>query len=169
MSTKNYYDKKAQEKLKDMAEGARVCFMCTKLSQSPLSARPMSLQEVDDDGILWFISGKDSDKNYHLQKDAETQLFFLDKGNSEYLSIFGKADIYTDRATIEDKWSKMAEAWFEEGKDDPNVSIIGVRPQEVHYWENKSGGIAGFAMMAFDAVTGSDLAKKDSEHGELNV
>lgn len=152
-----------------MAEGSRICFMCTQLSQTPISARPMTIQEVDEEGILWFISNKDSDKNYHLNKDAHTQLFFSDKGSSDYLSIYGKAEIYTDRGTIDDKWSKMADAWFEDGKDDPMVSIIGVRPHQIHYWENKSGGIFGFALMAVDAVAGSDFANKDSNHGELNV
>lgn len=129
----------------------------------------MSLQEVDDEGLLWFISGKDSDKNYELRQDAECQLYFMNSGKSEYLSIYGKAEIYTDQEKIDQHWSDMANAWFEEGKDDPNVSIIGIRPDDVQYWATKHGKWVDMALMLYSAVTDGDSGKKGGIEGKLEI
>ena len=169
MSEKNYYNQEAVKKLKELAEDARTCMMATALDKRPLSSRPMSVQEVDEQGILWFISGKDSDKNYDLKKDSELQLFFLNNGSSEYLSVYGVAEIYTDRQTIDEHWSKMANAWFEDGKDDPNVSIIGVKPKDVRYWDTKHGKLVDMALMLYAAVTGENTGAKGGEEGELKI
>ena len=169
MSEKNYYNREAIKKLKELAEDARICMMTTNLDQRPMSSRPMSLQEVDDEGIMWFISGKNSDKNYELRKDSEVQLFFMNNGSSEYLSVFGRAEIYSDQQTIDDKWSEMANAWFEDGKDDPNVSIIGVKPQDVRYWDTKHGKLVDMALMLYAAVTGADTGADGGNEGKLEI
>lgn len=169
MSEKNYYNQEAINKLKKLAEDARVCMMSTALDKRPVPTRPMSVQEVDEQGIIWFISGKDSDKNYDLVKDSELQLFFINKNDSEYLSIYGIAEIYSDRQTIDEHWSKMANAWFEDGKEDPNVSIIGVRPKDVRYWDTKHGKLADMALMLYAAVTGADTGAEGGEEGKLKI
>lgn len=169
MTTKNYYNKEAIEKLKDLSESARTCMMLTALDNRPMSARPMSIQEVDDEGMMWFISSKDSDKNFELKKDSELQLIFINNGSAEYLSIYGKAEIYSDQATIDEHWSEMANAWFKDGKEDPNVSIIGVRPDNVRFWDTKHGKLVDMALMLYAAVTGANTGGKGGEEGSLEI
>ncbi len=169
MSKENYYNKEAIEKLKELAEDARICMMSTYLDKRPLSVRPMTLQEVDKNGIMWFISGKDSDKNYEIKKDAELQLFFINKSSSEYLSIYGKAEIYADQQTIDAHWSDLAKVWFKDGKKDPNVSIIGVKPIDVKYWGTKHGKLIDMALMLYSAVTGGKSNGEGGEEGKLKI
>lgn len=64
----------------------------------------------------------------------------MNNSDSEYLSVFGEAFVYKDKSTIEDKWSPLANAWFD-GKEDPNVSIIRVEPKNTYYWDTKAGKI----------------------------
>ena len=169
MATKNLSHGDAIEKLKELAEDARICMMTTKLGARPNAARPMYLQEVDEEGILWFISNKTSDKNYELKADADTQLYFMNNGDSEYLSIYGQAEIYTDQQSINEHWSAMANAWFD-GKTDPEVSIIGVRPKDVYYWDTKNGKLVDMAMMAYAALTGdNDKASAGGIEGKLVI
>ena len=153
MSIKNLQSKEAVDKLKELAEEARICMMSTNLDQRPIPSRPMSLQEVDEQGRLWFISNKNSDKNYELKKDAEIQLYFMNSSDSEYLSIYGKASIYTDQKHIDEHWSVMANAWFE-GKEDNDVSIIAVTPSDIKYWDTKHGKLYDMATMLYTAFTG---------------
>ena len=169
MATKDLENKKAIKKLQKLAQRAKTCMMTTQLDRCPAPARPMFLQEVDDQGVLWFISGKDSDKNYDLQKDAKTQLFFINNKRSEYLSIYGIAEIYTDKIMVDEHWSEMAEAWFPEGKEDPNVSIIGIRPIDVKYWGTKHGKFVDMALMLYSAVTDGDSGKDGGIEGKLNI
>ncbi|MDG4951207.1 pyridoxamine 5'-phosphate oxidase family protein [Weeksellaceae bacterium KMM 9724] len=169
MSEKNYFNKEAIDKLKELAESARICMMTTKLDERPSPSRPMTLQEVDENGILWFLSGRDSDKNYELKKDTKTQLYFMNNSKSEYLSVYGTAEIYLDQNTIDEHWSVAANAWFKEGKEDPNVSVIGIKPLDMKYWGTKHGKFVDIALMAYSALTGADKGSDGGEEGKLEV
>lgn len=169
MSTQNLHSQEAVKKLKELSESARICMFCTELSSLPNNARPMSLQECDQEGNLWFISSSDSNKNFEIKDDNRVQLYFMNNGSSEYLSIFGKAYIYTDKNTIEDKWSSFANAWFEEGKEDPKVSIIRVTPDETYYWDTKAGKFVSMLTFITAAVTGNKTDNSDGVEGNLKV
>lgn len=169
MSTENLHTQEAVKKLKELSESARTCMFCTELSTLPNNARPMSLQECDQEGNLWFISSSDSNKNFEIKDDNRVQLYFMNNGSSEYLSIFGKAHIYTDKNTIEDKWSSFANAWFEEGKDDPKVTIIRVTPDETYYWDTKAGKFVSMVTFIASAVTGIKTDNSDGVEGNLTV
>ena len=166
MSRKDISGTEALKKLKELAEDARTCMMSTSLNERPIPTRPMGLQEVDENGVLWFISYKDSDKTYDLKKDSEIQLTFSNDSDNEYLSIYGTAEVYTDQKTIDEHWSAMANAWFD-GKEDPNVSIIGVRPKDVRYWDTKHGKMVDYALMLYSAVTND--YKDGGIEGNLNI
>lgn len=169
MSTENLNNKEGIEKLKDLAEKARVCMFCTDLRHHPVAARPMSLQEVDEEGNLWFISSKESNKNFDIKEDKKVQLFFMNNSNYEFLSVYGDAFIYTDQSTIEEKWSSFANAWFEEGKEDPNVTIIRVQPTDTYYWDTKAGKMVSFLSFAWAAVTGNKTDNSDGVEGKINI
>lgn len=169
MSKENLSNTEALEKLKELSEKARICMFCTDLTSIPITVRPMSLQETDTEGNLWFISSDASNKNFQIAEDNRVQLLFMNNSNSEYLSVFGKAFIYKDKSTIEDKWSNIANAWFEEGKDDPKVSIIRVAPHDTYYWDTKAGKLVSLISFAAAAISGTKTDNSDGVEGKLNV
>ncbi len=169
MSTENLSNTEALEKLKELSEKARICMFCTDLTSIPITVRPMSLQETDTEGNLWFISSDASNKNFQIAEDNRVQLLFMNNSNSEYLSVFGEAFIYKDKSTIEDKWSNIANAWFEEGKDDPKVSIIRVAPHDTYYWDTKAGKLVSLISFAAAAISGTKTDNSDGVEGKLNV
>ncbi|KQR94631.1 general stress protein [Chryseobacterium sp. Leaf180] len=168
MSTENLSQQDAVKKIKELSEDARICMFCTELDSLPINARPMSLQETDEQGNLWFISSEASNKNFEIKEDKRVQLFFMNNGKSQYLSIYGEATIYKDRSTIEEKWSPMANAWFD-GKDDPKVSIIRVEPRETYYWDTKAGKLVTLLSFVAAAVTGKKTDNSDGVEGLAQV
>ena len=93
----------------------------------------------------------------------------MNNGSSEYLSVYGKAYIYQDKNTIEEKWTPLASAWFEEGKDDPKVSVIRVTPDETYYWDTKAGKLVSFLTFATAAITGKKTDNSDGVEGNLHI
>lgn len=144
----------AIQKLKALAEDARNCMFTTSPGKYPHETRPMSLQRVCDQGNLWFISATDSGKNAAIGEDARVTLYFQNNGNYEFLIVNGTATIHTDRATIDEHWTEFANAWFD-GKEDPTVSIIKVKPDDCAYWDTQDGKIMSFIKMSFHALTGT--------------
>ena len=169
MSKENLFSKEAVAKLKELSERAKTCMFITNLDKTPpVNARPMNLQECDDEGNLWFISSKESNKNMEIARDNTVQLYFMNNGEYEYLSIIGQAFIYDDKATIGEKWSIFANAWFE-GKNDPNVSIIRVAPKEVYYWDTKAGKFVSMLHFFTAIVTGGTSDNSDGVEGEIKI
>jgi len=150
----NLFEEKAIEKLQKLIEDTKTCLFCTDLTSLPINTRPMASTKVDDLGNLWFISSSQSNKNFEIKADNRVQLFYTNTSESEFLSIYGNAQIFKDKVIIEKLWSPIAKAWFDEGKNDPNVSVICVKPSDVHYWDNKNGKIISLLKIATQAATG---------------
>ncbi|MGV9004187.1 pyridoxamine 5'-phosphate oxidase family protein [Flavobacterium sp.] len=169
MSHKNLFSTEAISKLKELAEKARTCMFITNLKKDPpFNSRPMSLQECDEEGNLWFISSKESNKNMEILLDNEVQLYFMNNGDYEYVSVLGNAFIYDDKSTIEDKWSTFANAWFD-GKDDPNVSIIRIKPTDAYYWDTKAGKFVSMLHFLTAIVSGKKADNSDGVEGKIEI
>lgn len=117
---------------------------CTDLERLPITTRPMSRRETDAEGNLWFLSGEKSNKNFEIKEDKRVQLIFMNSSEHEYLSVFGEAFFYTRKEKIEEKWTPAAKAWFEDGKDDPNLSVIRAAPSESYFWDTKAGKLVRY-------------------------
>jgi general stress protein 26 len=160
--------KEAIGKLKDMVEKAESCFFCTTPSAGPSKGvRPMSVQEIDDKGHLWFLSSTDSFKNEEIFKDPSVKLFFQGSAHSDFLFMEGVARITQDREKIKELWKPVMKTWFTEGKDDPRISVIRVIPSEGYYWDTKHGNVIAGIKMLIGAALGKTL--DDSIEGKLKV
>lgn len=159
--------KEAIEKIKELAEAARTCFFTTKDDSGNSSSRPMALQEVDENGVLWFLSAIDSMKDHELKNNSYVELYFMNNSSYEYTFIKGNARVSQDKALIEKYWNMFANAWFD-GKDDPRISVISVQSNEGYYYETKDNKVIAMAKMLFAAITGSKNEDGGIE-GELNI
>jgi general stress protein 26 len=153
-NVENLNRQEAIEKLKTLVKHNSICLFTTSLAETPLRARPMSTQKVCDQGNFWFLSARDSDKNMEIAKDSRVQLFFSNTSDSEFLTAYGEASISYDRKKIEELWTPIAKAWFTEGKDDPRISVIKVKPTNAFYWDTKSGKMVSMIKILASALTG---------------
>jgi general stress protein 26 len=126
----------------------------TDLSSVPFHVVPMQAQEVDDEGCLWFFSGLDSAHAAHIREDGRAHLLFSNPSDYEFLTVYGEATILRDFDKIDELWKPTIKAWFPEGKDDPNLSVIRVEPSRAHYWDTKDGKLVVLAKILIGAVTG---------------
>ena len=163
---KNLLGREAIEKMKELVSHNAICMFTSSVEEVPLHTRPMTTQEVDDEGNFWFLSSKDSHKNFEISADARIQLLFANTSASEYLTVYGTATVIDDRKKIEEMWSPLAKAWFEQGKDDPNVSLIKVSPEDAYYWEPRQNKMITLFKMAAAAVSGKKM--EIGREGELN-
>jgi general stress protein 26 len=164
---KDLFDEEAKAKITKLAKDIGMCMFCTELSIRPIPTRPMSIADVDDDANIWFISSKKSNKNFEVKHDDEVQLIFSNN-SSQFLSVLGKATVYKDKAHIEEVWTPMAKAWFDEGKEDPDVTVIKIEPKNAYYWDTKDGKMIAMLKYAYGAVTGN-MTDDGGIEGRLKV
>ena len=156
--TEHLSNKEAVDKLKSLVDDIMVCLFCTNLkTDDGATTRPMSAIKVCDQGNIWFFSEKNSDKNLAIEADNKVQLFFSHPGKSRYLIVNGKAEIIFDKDKIEELWTPVAKIWFEEGKDDPDISIIKVSPTTAYYWDTDGNRMINLLKMAASVATGNNF------------
>lgn len=151
---------------KELVEKAKTCFFCTADAVPGSSgARPMSVQEIDEAGHLWFLSAADSHKNQELTSDQRVTLYFQGSPHSDFLTLRGRATVSRDKEKIKQLWEPIVKTWFTEGVDDPRITVIHFVPTDGYYWTTKHGtAVAGIKMLVGAAI-GKTL--DDSIEGRL--
>ncbi|GAA5123972.1 pyridoxamine 5'-phosphate oxidase family protein [Luteolibacter yonseiensis] len=157
--------REAIDKIRSLVEKAGTCFFCTKVAMGGSGARPMSVQKIDEEGTLWFLSSADSHKNHELVLAPEVTLYFQGSAHSDFLVLTGDATVSTDKAKIEELWEPVLKTWFTEGIDDPRISVIKVVPTEGYYWDTKHGNAVAGIKMLIGAALGKTM--DDSIEGTL--
>lgn len=166
MSKENLYNDEAIKKVKEMAEDIDFAMMATNLEKTPIHMIPMSTKKVDDHGNIWFLSNKNSTHNENIMKDSSLHLIYSDTGDMQFLNVYGTATITTDRKMIDELYGSGDDAWFD-GKDDPNITAISVKPTEAFYWDPKDNKLVTLVKMGVAAVTGDRPDLMDQ--GELKI
>lgn len=155
----------AVEKIRQIVKSTRVCLFGSSEGHPPLEVRPMSVQDVDAVGNVWFLSAASSFQNRQIGRHPQVQLFFANPGTSEYLSLEGRAFISDSRPLKEKYWNPLAAAWFKQGIDDPELTVIRVQTEHGHYWDTEYGKAATMLSLVVGAVTGAPVAA--GKHGEV--
>src|SRR5690606_11338818 len=168
MSTDNLNHQEAIDKLKELAEKIDIGMLCTQgIGSEYVHAIPMSTQEVDEVGNIWFLISDKSESFQHLQRNSMVSLLYSDPGNYSFLSIYAHTEVSRDKERIDKYWNKAMEGFFENGKEDASVCLLKVKPMEAHYWDTKSNKFVTFFKAAIAGITGKtpDIGRE----GDLNI
>lgn len=122
------------DKIKELTEGIDFC-MLTTMDGGYLRSRPMSTQQFEFDGELWFLTSDNTHKVEEIAKDSRVNVSYSAPDDNTYLSISGRGEVTKDRAKIDELWSPAHKAWFPEGKDDPHICALKVDVEQAEYWD----------------------------------
>jgi general stress protein 26 len=155
--------------LVDLIEDFDVAMMVTFPAGQKPHSRPMQIAEANEDGSLYFATSLDSAKIRDLEEDPRVMLIMQE--GSVYVSLNGNARLSTDRALIDRLWSEAWKVWFPEGKDDPNIVIVRVEPEEAEYWDNSGTEGIAYAVTALEAyIKGERPEETDAaQHGKVRM
>ncbi len=139
----------------DVMESQRTAFLITQTAEGP-HARPMSAIVRRDDGLVWFLTDRVTNKDDEIDMDSRCAMIFTD-GGSSHVAVTGTARVIADRAVVRDLWSIGAKAFFPDGPDDAAILAIKVIPRTAELWDGPSTPIA-LVQMAAALVTGKSAA-----------
>ena len=157
---------RAVEQIQEVVKQSASCFFCTAVSLGGSgAARPMTVQKVDGNGNLWFLSAADSHTVMELAENPAVRLFFQGSEHSGFITLTGRATLSQDKRRIKELWEPVLKTWFTEGEDDPRITVIRFEPQGGYYWDNKHGNMVAGIKMLVGAAVGKTL--DDSIEGKL--
>jgi general stress protein 26 len=163
-------DKDRREKLWHMIKDIRFAMFTTRHGNGHLHSRPMTTQTqaLGEDDALWFFMSRQHGPVGDLEADAQVNLAYADPDKDSYVSISGPAQVVEDPAEKQRLWSKMNEAWFPNGPDDPDVALVRVNITHADYWDVKASKLVQLYAMAKAVVTGKP-PRDLGDHGQVRM
>lgn len=150
--------------LAKLIEGMRFCMLTTVDEENLMVARPMTPQQMCEEGALWFLTDPNSTKMQHLQL---MNVAFSDEPKSTYVSISGHGEVVADRARIESLWSAFARPWFPDGIDSTNLALLKFVPNVAEYWDAPNSKMVRIFGSIISIVAAKPIGM--GEHGSLKA
>jgi len=154
--------------LSDRIGGMRFAMFTTRDAHGHLVSQPMTRQEVDDEGGLWFYTRSTTELWDNIAHQPEVNVSFADPDNSSWVSVSGIATRVVDRTRVRELWNPMVQAWFPSGPEDEHVVLVRVMPHAAEYWDANDSKMVRLFAMAKAAVTGT-TPDMDADHGTIRM
>jgi len=165
MTEKNFTKEgKGISKIRDFLMEPKIVMMATALEKIPFSVCPMTIQQVDAQGDLWFFSAKDSDHFKDIERDNRVELIYSDESNKIYISIYGNATHVIDFQKVNELWNDRLNDWFE-SKKDSNIALMNMNIESAYYWDSSARKLVSF----FANNSANENLPDDSKKGHINL
>ncbi|GAA4346427.1 pyridoxamine 5'-phosphate oxidase family protein [Angustibacter luteus] len=155
----------AHAKVQELVEDVRTCMLSTVDDHGVIVSRPMTTQEAEFDGVLWFVVAANTPAVQQIRARSQVNVAYA--GSSSWVSVSGTAEVLEDRAKIRELWNPVVGAWFPEGPDDADVALIRVDADTAEYWDSPGGRVATVLSLVKAKVTGEPYDGGENETVEL--
>ncbi len=154
------------DKIQEVIKDVKFAMMNTVNSKGDVHAWPMTTSETSIGAKeIWFIGDKTSDVVKDIQNNPKIGLSYASEDEKNYVSVSANAELSSNQAKLDELWSPVYNAFFEHGKEDPNVQLIKVVPHGVECWLSGSSTVNMFKMAAAalqDGKTAEDMGEQFS-------
>lgn len=117
-----------------------ICMMNTLGTGGTINTRPMSNnRDVTYKGESFFFSRGDTRKVKDIKKKKAVTLAY-EGTKGLYIIVTGKARLLTDKATLQEHWVDSLNQWFKDGIETEGLTLIAVKADHIHYWDNYKEG-----------------------------
>lgn len=118
---------------KEMAESPHVML---QIDGDPESAAPMRAQlDKEADAAIWFFAHRSG----HFGNGGPATATFAAKGHGLFARFHGLLSEETSPECIDRHWSNWVEAWFPNGKDDPDLIVLRMDLGDAAIWDSELG------------------------------
>jgi general stress protein 26 len=152
------------EKIKKVEFG----MFTTRDQDGALTSRPLTQQQVDESGQMWFFTSDKLPFTRELAGNPQVNVSFSDVKESLYVSVSGHAELLKDRSKAQELWNPFVKAWFPGGLDDPDLALIKVTIESAETWDTHSSTMTQLYAMAKAALTG-ERPKNVGEHEKIRM
>lgn len=101
---------------------------------------PMSHHADPDADALWFITAQGTELTQAAASGPVDAMYLIgDASGKLWARIAGQLEQSQDHAKLEQIWSAVASAWFEQGKADPDLRLLKLSLTGAEVWSTPGG------------------------------
>ena len=151
--------KKVQEIINDIKIG----MFTTTTQHRNLTSRPMTTQEVDDNGDVWFFTSDETGILVDIIEHPKVSLSYSSAEKNSFLSLSGVAKAVVDKDKMKELYTPILKAWFPKGLEDPTLILIKVHIDEAEYWDGTSSKLVQAFKIGKAIVSGNQYSSGEHE------
>lgn len=129
------------------------CMLVTHDADGGSHVRPMTTQCASEAGQIWMFLGADSSTAAEVSANPNVLLVYADPGDTAFVAARGHGAILRDPERARELWTKLAEAWFPGGPEDPNLALLRVTLSSAEQWEPPQGKVMQLVEIVSAAFT----------------
>jgi general stress protein 26 len=122
-----------RRRVRELIQRAGVAMLMTVDEHGAHVGRPMLPLLLDNDSHIYFLTHQSSRKVTQIAARPQIGLTMI-SGNC-YLVVAGSAHASCDLELIRRLWHPTYRAWFPDGKDDREATVLRVVVDRIDYWE----------------------------------
>jgi general stress protein 26 len=154
-------------RMRELLKSFKFAMLTTIEPDGTLRSRPMTVQEHEFDGDLWFFTEADAPKVDDVQQDRHVNVAFADPSSQRYISCAGTARLVRDVPKQRQLWSEANKVWFPNGPEDPKLALLQITVTQAEFWEADSSRVGQMIDLARAMITGEQ--REVGESGKLEL
>lgn len=108
--------------------------------------------DPDADGEFWFYTSKQN----RAAPGGKATVQFVSKGHDLYASIHGTLTEETSEAIKDKYWNNQVEAWFDQGRQDPDLKMLRFNLSTAEIWETDTSITGKLKMLTGQTIKGDE-------------
>lgn len=104
------------------------------LEGSHMHMQPMAPQSDRKTNTIWFYTKTDSDLVQAVRPGARAHFCVVGKDHDYHACLSGTLDVKRDAAKIDEYWNSVVAAWYEDGKNDPKLTMLSMHLDDAAIW-----------------------------------
>ncbi|KAF0677207.1 pyridoxamine 5'-phosphate oxidase family protein [Profundibacterium mesophilum] len=97
-------------------------------------SQPMTHHAFPEEGVLRFITSRQTDLAEAIGSGRTARYVVISKNHDFWMTLRGEMTVSNDREKIDEIWSRVSAAWFDEGREDPEVTMLELRLTDGSAW-----------------------------------
>ena len=129
-----------KSKMRDYLGTVKTVSLATCMNDNP-SCRIMEIQKVEDNLKIWFVSHKSSPKMEQIDKNNSACIISFNNETFRDVRLSGTIEVFEDMETKKYIWKEELAAYFQDGINDPELTVLKFIPKRLEHRDMKSGGL----------------------------
>lgn len=118
--------------------------------------QPMAANGSREEGLIWFYTGADTDLAEAARNGGKAQMCVMDHSQSYYAAVIGSLSTHRSEQHIDRYWNAITSAWYPDGKQDPNLTMLKFAPESAAIWIGSNNPVRFGWEIARSAISGDE-------------
>lgn len=106
-----------------------------------LHMQPMSPQLDRDTDTIWFFAKKNAEMVEAIKPGSHAHFCVVGKKHDYHACLAGPISVELQTAKRDEYWNGVVEAWFEDGKDDPQLTMLKLKLDDAKIWASTDSAL----------------------------